>query len=58
MPRRAEHHPGEPAPERGHYESLNIFGSPAGDSVHLEKGEPLPALPRGYTWRRAEEGEQ
>lgn len=47
----SEHKPGEPAPHTGDYEELNVFGSPTGWSRHVRKGEPLPALPRGCSWR-------
>jgi hypothetical protein len=57
MRSRTEYRPGEPAPEDGIYETLNIFGSPSGDSVHVPKGQPLPPLPRGHMWRKFEEAE-
>jgi hypothetical protein len=47
-----EHLPGELAPLSGEYEELNVFGRPTGWSVYVQKGQPLPALPRGFTWRR------
>ena len=47
----SEHQPGGPAPHTGDYEELNVFGSPTGWSRHVRKGEPLPSLPRGYSWR-------
>lgn len=46
-----EHHPGEPASRAGHYEELAVMGSPTGKVVHRELGQPLPAAPRGFTWR-------
>jgi hypothetical protein len=47
-----EHEPGRPAPRHGHYEALNVFGRPAGQVVERVEGQPLPDLPRGFTWRR------
>lgn len=52
-----EHNPGDPAPEDGHYQALNVFGSATGSRVHVREGEPLPPLPRGHTWRRATDEE-
>lgn len=52
-----EHQPGEPASCEGEYLELNVFGAPTGWSVHVKKGEPLPPLPRGFTWRRVSEQE-
>lgn len=53
-----EHKPGDPAPETGHHEELNVFGSHTGKVVHAIEGEPLPGAPRSFTWRRVvrEEG--
>ena len=53
MPPRTEHQPGEPAPHDGHFEALNVFGTPTGDSVHMRRGEPLPPLPLGHSWSPA-----
>ncbi len=39
------------APRAGHYEQLNVFGSPVGRTVSVAAGELLPAAPRGFTWR-------
>jgi hypothetical protein len=47
-------HTGDPAPETGEYELLNVFGSPTGKTKHLVEGEPLPRAPRSHTWRRIE----
>jgi hypothetical protein len=58
MRSRAEYRPGEPAPEDGIYETLNIFGSPSGNSVQLRKGQALPPLPRGHMWRMLTDPEQ
>jgi hypothetical protein len=46
-----EHRPGAPAPRTGHYEELNVFGTPTGKVVHAEEGSKLPAAPRGFSWR-------
>ena len=54
MPQRAEHRPGEPAPEHGHYEELNVFGTPTGRTTQAREGEALPQGPIGFTWRRIE----
>jgi hypothetical protein len=47
-----EHRPGDCTPVTGRYEELNVFGTRTGKTVHVEEGEPLPAAPCGYTWRR------
>jgi len=47
-----EHPPGARVPATGHYEELNVFGSPTGRIAHAAEGEELPASPRGFTWRR------
>ena len=49
-----EHKPGDPVPVTGHYEELNVFGSPTGKVHHATEGEPLPDAPRGFTWRLAQ----
>jgi hypothetical protein len=46
-----EHLPGELAPHSGEYHELNVFGTPTGWSRYIQKGERLPVLPRGFTWR-------
>jgi len=46
-----EYRPGAPAPSTGHYEELNVFGSPTGKVVRAEEGSKLPAAPRGFSWR-------
>jgi hypothetical protein len=51
MAKADEHRPGDPAPETGHYEELNVFGSPTGRVHHATDGESLPPSPRGFTWR-------
>ena len=39
------------APLTGHYEELNVFGTPTGTIVHGRAGERLPRQPRGFTWQ-------
>jgi hypothetical protein len=51
----SEHKPGDRAPVTGPYEELNIFGTHTGTVYSAEQGEPLPAAPRGFTWRRTDE---
>jgi hypothetical protein len=38
-----EHHPRDRAPATGHYEQLNIFGTPTSWVVLVREGERLPA---------------
>ena len=47
-----EHDPGDEAPHTGHYEELSVLGARTGRTVHVQEGEPLPAAPRGFKWRR------
>jgi hypothetical protein len=49
------HLPGDPAPRTGHYEECNVFGTSSGIVRHVTEGEPLPSLPRGFTWRRVKQ---
>ncbi len=49
--RPSEHDPADDASESGRYELLNIFGTPTGEALSACAGEPLPAAPRGYSWR-------
>jgi hypothetical protein len=42
-----EHLPLAPAPRTGHYEELNVFGTPTGKVVHVEEGRELRAASRG-----------
>lgn len=49
------HQGGEPASQGGVYQQLNIFGTPTDTTIRVEQGEPLPAAPRGFTWRLTEE---
>jgi len=51
MADRKEHQPGTRAPITGHFEELNIFGSPTGKVVHVQEGERLPHAPQGFSWR-------
>ena len=55
MAERQEHQPGTHAPVTGHYEALNVFGTPTGKVEHVREGERLPHAPRGFGWRRIEE---
>jgi hypothetical protein len=41
---------GEPAPATGVYLEHNVFGSPTGRQAVVNKGEPLPRTPIGFTW--------
>lgn len=52
MANRGERRPGDPAPATGHYEELNLFGTPTGRVYHATEGEPLPVAPRSFTWQR------
>lgn len=47
---------GVPAPASGTFKELNVFGRATGHRVTVRKGEPLPPLPRGFTWRRVKSG--
>jgi hypothetical protein len=47
----ADQHPGEPARHTGEYEELTVLGARTGWSYYVREGEPLPSLPRGFTWR-------
>ncbi len=49
-----EHDPGELVLVAGHYEELNVFGTPTGRRTTLVKGDRMPAAPRGFTWRLVE----
>jgi hypothetical protein len=39
------------APLTGHYEELNVFGTPTGTIIPVRAGEHLPGQPRGFTWQ-------
>jgi hypothetical protein len=47
----AERHPGHLAPTTGVYTAHNVFGTRTDIKVLVREGEPLPVLPRGFTWR-------
>lgn len=47
-----EHEAGDPAPNDGRYEALNVFGRETGHVIQLNAGERLPDLPKGFSWRR------
>ena len=46
-----EHEGGDPAPEDGHYEALNVFGRETGHIFQAKAGDRLPDLPKGFSWR-------
>jgi len=46
--------PGAPAPTAGTYELRNIFGTRAGDSVQVRKGELMPRAARAFSWHQVE----
>ena len=48
MAERQEHQPGTHAPVTGHYEELNVFGTPTGVVEHVREGER-----RRSRWRQA-----
>lgn len=52
MSNEEQHQPGDRAPATAHYEELNVFGTQTGAVVHVREGDPLPAAPRSFTWRR------
>jgi len=37
------------------YELCNVFGTPTGRRVMLAEGEPLPAVPNGWSWQKVAE---
>jgi hypothetical protein len=43
--------PGAPAPATGTYEKRNVFGTPTGNRINVNNGDPMPPAPRGFTWR-------
>ena len=55
MADRQEHTPGTRALVTGHYEELNVFGSPTGKVEHVQEGERLPHAPRGFSCRHIED---
>ncbi len=48
----SEHKPVDLAPATGHYEELNVFGTPTGRVHRAREGEPLPRAPRNFSWRQ------
>jgi hypothetical protein len=52
----ADYMGGTRAPASGTYEQLNVFGRATGHRVAVKKDDPLPPLPRGFTWRPADDG--
>jgi hypothetical protein len=50
-PRDIECFPGSIAPVTGDYDELNGSGTRTLKRVHVQKGEPLPPAPIGFTWR-------
>ena len=46
--------PGEPAPATGTYSEHNVFGTPTGNWIDVNNGDPMPPAPVGFTWRRVE----
>jgi hypothetical protein len=51
MPASDDHRPGHPAPKAGVYRLLNVFGGAEETRAQVGLGQPLPAAPRGHTWR-------
>jgi hypothetical protein len=49
-----EYPPGARVSVGGVYEQRNVLGAPTGDRVTMASGDPLPAAPRGFTWRLLE----
>lgn len=47
----ADVRPGQPAPESGCYQLLNVFSTPSGEETIVEQGCPTPGAPHGYMWR-------
>jgi hypothetical protein len=47
-PRRLD--PGQPAPSAGYYRAHDVSGAPIEQAVPMREGEPLPPLPKGFTW--------
>jgi hypothetical protein len=44
--------PGALAPATGTYEEHNVFGTPTGNRVDVNKGDLMPPAARCFTWRR------
>lgn len=49
-PHATQQWPGEPALRSGRFRLLNVFGRALQETTHLERGEPIPPAPRGFTW--------
>jgi hypothetical protein len=50
MPDLQQIDPGQPAPVAGYYRAHNVLGVPGEQVVPMREGEPLPPLPKGFTW--------
>lgn len=48
---RDEFEAGDHAPAAGLYLQLNVLGTLTGETVEMQQGEMLPALPRGFSWK-------
>ena len=42
--------PVQPAPVAGYYRAHDAFGAPTEQVVPMRESEPLPPLPKGFTW--------
>jgi hypothetical protein len=42
--------PGQLALFAGYYRAHNALGTPTEQVVPMREGEPLPPLPKGFTW--------
>jgi len=42
--------PGHPVPAAGYYLAHDMFGESIAQVVPMREGEPLPPLPKGFTW--------
>ncbi len=49
-----EYPPGTRVTLAGVYEQRNVMGTPTGLRITVERDEPLPAAPRGFTWSMVE----
>jgi hypothetical protein len=47
---RSPHASGQPAPVSATYEQMNVFGTPTGVRVRVQRGHPLPDAPIGHEW--------
>jgi hypothetical protein len=50
---KVEFQAGEPAPDSGEYIELNVFGTQSAPARWFARGQPFPAQPVGYSWKRA-----